>query len=479
MQLMKYFGPECALTQIDCQGLVEYQEHRRSHGTRNQTIVREWQALRRAFQMALRRREIKGNGEIAAYLRTELAAWPEIGRYDKKNEKLKGHLRSVAEIRAVCRLASPDLRDRILFNLMTCVRPEELEKIQFNWVKPAPPGGKTPYVLHVRSSAAKTGDDGAGIVGVPELAMEIAQRRYQGDLKARIFGHEDFKKQLIRISQDLGISPRFKFRDLRTTGLTWVKEGLSLEVAQAVARHTDPKTTRQYLREHEVNPDVLAAAATVAEKFGGVLLLSAEDSTEFTRGSRAKVLQSTATVFCGPSGLTPRPRKAKEIEQAGIAQLVEHQLPNQLFHSNPAISSSTELTERDAVTRSYAPALLQSTATVCPHCGGDLPDKTRSDIESEGLQINVTVGGQHVLIDLDDIMLLLRGTWWPDPQKNGRIYIRGRVRHPDGTTITIQLHRFIVDAKPGDRVYLRNGNGLDVRRENLRVAPPRMPRATN
>ena len=73
--------------------LRRYREQRKAtKGVRNQTIVREWRALKRAFVMALERPDVQANREVADHIRTMLAVWPKIGKPDPKDPTKAGTL---------------------------------------------------------------------------------------------------------------------------------------------------------------------------------------------------------------------------------------------------------------------------------------------------------------------------------------------------------------------------------------------------
>jgi integrase len=268
VQIMKHLGCELRLTDIDIGTLREYRTLRRTKDeARDQTIVREWHALRRAFRGALELKRVQEHRDTADHLRNMLATWPKMGSRDRADQGRRGHLRTPEEIQAVCARADAEVRDKLLFALMTGLRAEELSRIKFAWFEEAPPGHDVPAILRFPSEAAKT-LDGGGTLGVPELALEIVKRRFQGDTNATVFTNEVHKTQLRNISKELGIEPRLKFRDMRTTHITWAKEGTGrIDVSQAAARHSDPRTTMRYIRQYELNPDALAAAAAVANRF--------------------------------------------------------------------------------------------------------------------------------------------------------------------------------------------------------------------
>jgi len=268
VQIVRHLGTECRLTDIDVPKLRWYQRQRRDiDGTRAQTIVREWGAIRRCFVMALEQREVQEHREVADYLRNMLAVWPRMVGRDPKSDTLKGHLRTADQIRAVCTLASEDLQDILLFALMTGLRRGELLRLEFGWIREAPAGFDVAAVLKLPDESAKT-DQGGGVVGLSSLALDIAHRRFEEvqDLGARLF-HTGCSKQLRRINRELHIDPPVKLRDMRTTHVTWSKQGAGLDAAQASARHSDPRTTMAYLRENDFSPAALKAVTAVSNRF--------------------------------------------------------------------------------------------------------------------------------------------------------------------------------------------------------------------
>lgn len=96
----------------------------------------------------------------------------------------------------------------------------------------------------------------------------------------------------------------------------------------------------------------------------------------------------------------------------------------------------------------------------------------------------VFVGERHLaLIDLDDLPLVI-GRTWHALEKVNTTYAYARIGNR-----TTYLHRLVAKTPPGLHTDHRNGNGLDNRRENLRIAtrsqnkanvsPPRGRRAVH
>lgn len=82
--------------------------------------------------------------------------------------------------------------------------------------------------------------------------------------------------------------------------------------------------------------------------------------------------------------------------------------------------------------------------------------------------------GQVAIIDVGDMERVQRYSWTAIPRQHGRGWQARRTGRA-----SMMLHRFLMDATEEYIVAHRNGNGLDNRRENLRLCPvhrePREP----
>ena len=75
--------------------------------------------------------------------------------------------------------------------------------------------------------------------------------------------------------------------------------------------------------------------------------------------------------------------------------------------------------------------------------------------------------GGHVVVDAEDIDFLSLLTWYRKRSgRDRREYAAANL--PGGGKIS--MHRLLMGARPGDRVDHRDGNGLNNRRSNLRLA---------
>lgn len=84
--------------------------------------------------------------------------------------------------------------------------------------------------------------------------------------------------------------------------------------------------------------------------------------------------------------------------------------------------------------------------------------------------IYVSLGkGKVAIIDDEDAPRVLCHTWLCYRSQSGGEYAKCHVKR-GGKKTTLYLHQLILDAPSGKMVDHRNGNGLDNRRENLRLA---------
>ena len=77
--------------------------------------------------------------------------------------------------------------------------------------------------------------------------------------------------------------------------------------------------------------------------------------------------------------------------------------------------------------------------------------------------------GKFAIVDAADYEWLSQRKWSASP--GGKTwYARCSGHKPDGKWTTVAMHRLILGVESGVRVYHKNGNGLDNRRDNLRIA---------
>jgi hypothetical protein len=81
----------------------------------------------------------------------------------------------------------------------------------------------------------------------------------------------------------------------------------------------------------------------------------------------------------------------------------------------------------------------------------------------------INIKGYDVLIDDDIAPLILARKWHICDRKRG-IYFATSVLFPDGKWRDVKLHRFIMECPPGLLIDHKDGNHLDCRRQNLRIA---------
>jgi hypothetical protein len=81
--------------------------------------------------------------------------------------------------------------------------------------------------------------------------------------------------------------------------------------------------------------------------------------------------------------------------------------------------------------------------------------------------------GNVAIVDDAVVALLMQNRWIAArDHRRQQWYAQANVYRQDGVRTTISMHRLLMGNPPGKMVDHRNGNGLDNRRQNLRVSTP-------
>mgnify|MGYP005855242747 CR=1 FL=1 len=81
------------------------------------------------------------------------------------------------------------------------------------------------------------------------------------------------------------------------------------------------------------------------------------------------------------------------------------------------------------------------------------------------------INGHKVMVDIGDAPYLASRNWFVTQTASGNLYVEGNRRKGDPKG-GCRLHRLIMRPPPDKVVDHANGNGLDNRRRNLRIATP-------
>lgn len=225
--------------------LRDYEGKRRKEGIRGQTIVREFQAIKRALLIARRKR----------WLAELPDPWPSVRR-DDKDKKRAGKLRPPELLARFIQCLNEDARDEVEVALLTGLRIAELKRIEPDWVEPFKKGA----ILRIPPWGSKTRNE--RVVGLPKTAFAIMKRRIKamGKDEEKVFSQSDFKRHRAEVSQlvqgskadgdpyGTGSAPNITMRDLRHTYATLALQGSNDPVATMRALgHKDLRTTEMYL----------------------------------------------------------------------------------------------------------------------------------------------------------------------------------------------------------------------------------------
>lgn len=231
--LLRYYGDAATLADITYDSVRAYEGERRKTGARGQSIREEVACLKRAFKIAYRRRQIT--------VRPDAEDWPRI-EADAPDEKRRGKLVAIADMRAVLALLRPEVADELVFVALTGLRREELPEVRAGWlVKDA----KGQHFIQVPGAASKTGEPRT--IALPGLALEVFRRRVEAFGDGALFPYRNFKRH-IRTCCKLAGCPRITYRDLRTTFATIAAANADLASVRDAMGHTGVVTTNIYLR---------------------------------------------------------------------------------------------------------------------------------------------------------------------------------------------------------------------------------------
>jgi hypothetical protein len=96
--------------------------------------------------------------------------------------------------------------------------------------------------------------------------------------------------------------------------------------------------------------------------------------------------------------------------------------------------------------------------------------KELDDGRTEYVAHQIDVGEFVSLVDTDDADRVAEYKWHPQRTAEGRLYAKANAKpRVNGTQTTLFLHRFILGFPDGEVDHI-NGDGLDNRKANLRVA---------
>ncbi len=273
--LRRILGENRMLTDITPDDLDEYRRARKRETTNtgrkvsNQTIAKELTCLKRAARKALGMRELRAFPAWKEAVEFLLAGWPKPEPKDPADPTRTGKVRDVETLQLVWSKASRDLKDELVVGFWAAGRAEEIKRWQCDWFVDRPLGEGVNGYLELPPEGTKA-NDAPTVIPLVGPAYEIVKRRVEdGPTHGFIFSQVDHRSQLRRLSDELGVNPRLKMRDLRKTVGT-LAAGSNLHNAQSLLRHASPTTTARHYVDRQA-AGALAAVQGVHAELGPAL----------------------------------------------------------------------------------------------------------------------------------------------------------------------------------------------------------------
>lgn len=213
--------------------LKAYVKERRHNKIRGQTIIRELFALKRALNAAQKKDWIKA-----------LPDFPRVSS-DPKDPKQRGKEHDPWVAIAVLSTVPDDVREAATVCLGTGLRFQELKRLRYDWVRPAPAGARVPAMLVLPEECTKSRQE--RVVGLPRWVYDILKDRANkcdGDL----FPRAGYRKALARACERLEYGRVVTLRDMRHTFASGALRsgGNIADIAKALG-HKKLDTTWHYL----------------------------------------------------------------------------------------------------------------------------------------------------------------------------------------------------------------------------------------
>jgi integrase len=234
---------------------VRYMNARLDEGVGGQTVRRELGALARALRVS---------GYAVG------GDWPNGVREKKLRRKdteqslaQRGHRVELEDLgpfwAALHAAGEHEAADLSQVALLTGLRSTELRRVRMEWVREAPAGYATPFVLDLPAHAAKTRR--ARTVGVSALCRALLARNAEGGGET-VFSDRDYTRVYQRAARACGLEQSPHLRTMRHAfGTTGARDTGDVKATSAALGHGDVKTTALYL--HAADEHAVAVAGAV------------------------------------------------------------------------------------------------------------------------------------------------------------------------------------------------------------------------